>query len=133
MSGTPGQGVQAVQGQTYGEGVAQENLQRAMPAPNVQPMRAPAQPTQAPQPAQSVRQPMSIDEVQKMVAGIGGTLNAPDDRPNVPFTTGLPLGPDGMVSPSMSSRRFKTLETFRQLTVSTGDPIFSELADRMGL
>jgi hypothetical protein len=76
---------------------------------------------------------MSIEEVQKMVAGVGGTLTAPDDRPNVPFTTGLPSGPNPSISAPVASRQFKTLETFRQLTVSTGDPIFSELADRMGL
>lgn len=139
MSGAPGQGVQAIQGQTYGEGVAQERLQQAMPAPNVRaPQPAPQQTQTSPAPmnagpAQVQRPRMSIEEVQKMVSGLGGTLNAPDDRPSAPFTTGLQSGPSPSISLPTSSRQFKTLETFRQLTVATGDPIFSELASKMGL
>jgi len=136
MSGTPGQGVQAIQGQTYGEGVAQENLQRAMPAPNVQAMRAPAQPAQAPQQApqqtQPARQPMSIDEVQQMVAGLGGTLSAPDDRPNVPFTQGL-ASSAGMPSPLTNpTNRHRSKEMMYRLSEITGDPIFADLAQKSG-
>lgn len=132
MSGESGQGVQAIKGQTYGQGVAQEALQRAMPTPNAQPIQPPQTPSNTPTP-QPVRQPMSSDQVQQMVRGLGGTLTAPDDQPNVPFTAGLQNGPMPSVNIPTASRNFKTLETFRQLTVLTGDPIFSELADRMGL
>lgn len=142
MSGAPGQGVQAIQGQTYGEGVAQERLQKAMPAPNISETRATPQTISTPETTsattssrspQQQRPRMGIEDIQKLVAGLGGTLTAPDDRPNVPFTTGLQNGPSPSISLPTSTRNFKTVETFRQLTVSTGDPIFSELASKMGL
>lgn len=142
MGGAPGQAVNAVKGQTYGQGVAQEALQRAMPAPNqpaIAPVAAPSQsaqpqaPASQPQPQSNpAPQPMSINDVQKMVSGIGGVLNAPDDRPNTPFTAGL-NSPSNMASTvSRGVRKTKTIETFRNLTISTGDPIFAELAERMG-
>ena len=36
QSGDPAQKVESVTGQRYGEGVAQEQMQKAMPAPNAQ-------------------------------------------------------------------------------------------------
>jgi len=138
MSGAPGQGVQAVQGQTYGDGVAQERLQQAMPTPNAQaapiPMRppAPAEPAATPSPQQPARQPMSIEDVRQMVSGLGGTLRAPDDQPSVPFTQGLPSGP-GISNPYISPRKqHRSKEMMYRLSEITGDPIFAELAEKSG-
>ena len=137
MSGTPGQGVQAIKGQTYGQGVAQEALQRAMPTPNVasqteiprgniveNPNNTPVQQTPTSQ--------ISIEDAQKMVSGLGGVLNAPDDQPNKPFTTGLNAPYRLGASAPGFVRRNKIREQMMRLSEITGDPIFMDLADKSG-
>lgn len=138
MSGAPGQGVQAIQGQTYGEGVAQERLQQAMPAPNGEvPMATsrpatPNDPPPTPQAPQTERPRMSIDDVQKMVSGLGGTLTAPDDQPNVPFTQGLTSSPGIPNSFSPATNRHRSKQMMYRLSEITGDPIFADLAEKSG-
>lgn len=139
MSGVPGQKVEPIKGQTYGDGVRQENLQRAMPAPNarqtmastVAQAPAPAQPQAESQaePAPAPRQPMDINMLQERLAGIGGQLTRPDDQPTVPFNRNLdnPLSTPG--KPYIN----RTGQIMRDLSMRTGDPIFAELAAKARL
>lgn len=139
--GAPGQMVQAIQGQTYGEGKRQEALQRAMPTPNVQaeqqssaqfstPVQTGPQNTQSEE-VTPVRQRASFQEITSALQGAGGLLRAPDDRPTVPVTDGLPTGPGR--GPEALQRSTQLGNTLRRLAMQTNDPVFSELASKIGL
>lgn len=135
--GSPGQMVQAVAGQTYGEGRRQEELQRAMPTPNVQQQSQVARATTAAQPAQQTpaepqpRPRASFDEITAALQGMGGMLRAPDDKPALPITDGLPGGPGR--GPEALQRSTQLGNTLRRLALQTNEPIFFELASKIGL
>lgn len=142
LSGTTGQKVEPIKGQTYGEGVRQKELQQAMPAPNAQsqnvlaPTAPQSQPTPQPQaqtdvPAQPVAQaqPMDINVLRERLAGVGGQLTRPDDQPNVPFNKNLD---NPMASPGKPFVN-RTGQIMRDLSARTGDPLFAELAARARL
>ena len=141
IAGAPGQKVQAVTGQTYGEGIRQENLQKAMPAPNAQiqqrpipaPPTAPASEgqTSTEAPAQPVAQPprLLFEEAMQSVRGSGGILRAPDDNPALPVTDGLATGPGRGPEALMAQSHLGN--TLRRLAVQTSDPIFRELASKV--
>lgn len=135
MDGMPGQPVQAVSGQTYGEGVRQEALQRAMPAPK-QPGIIPPPPTRAEQSAseaepetQAIRPRLSFEEAMQQVGGKGGILALPDDNPSLPVSDGLATGPGR--GPEMLTANSTLGNTLRRLANQTGDPIFRELASKV--
>jgi hypothetical protein len=133
--GSPGQAVQAIPGQTYGQGKQQEALQKAMPAPNVQAStpsaRPTAQPTQQMEAPQPVRQPVSMAEISNALQGMGGVLREPDDRPTTPVSDGLSVGPGR--GPEALQRTTRLGNTLRRLAMQTNDPIFTELASKIGL
>lgn len=141
MAGTPGQKIQAISGQTYGEGVRQEELQRTMPAPQTPgPTTAtrpiPAAPTAQAEAAvpseQSAPMPqprMSLQEAMQRIQGTGGILRAADDNPNLPVTDGLPTGPGRGPEALMANSHLGN--TLRRLATQTGDPIFRELASKV--
>ena len=140
LAGGRGQPVQSTQGQTYGEGVQQEQLQQTMPAPqmaNTQSTPVMSSPEQgsAPAPSEPIQeQPkMSLDEMKNMLSGVGGQLYKPDDQPDVPFNTGLRNGPSPSMNNFNSSPSFKQGEFMRRLSRETGNPIFSELAMQAGI
>lgn len=133
-SGAPAQRVESVSGQRYGEGVEQAELQRAMPAPNLQ-AATPA--ASSPVPAAGAPAPASAADAwaaqlaaARQTAG-AGLMNAPSGRSNEPVTAGLPIGPGPgpeMLQPvAMSSTRV----FFEQVARLTGNPYFSELGRRV--
>jgi hypothetical protein len=132
--GQPGQPVQAVTGQTYGDAKIQETLQKAMPAPNaIQPIASSLpvqqveQPPSNPNAAQTAARPVDL---MSILQGQGGILRAPDDRPSVPITDGLSTGPGrGPEALGISNSLQRTLSS---LANRTGDPYFLELAAKAG-
>lgn len=129
--GAPAQKIEPIKGQTYGDGVRQESLQKAMPAPNMQAMQAPAVATAAPTAPQQPTPRMSEQDMMNKIRSVGGILSAPDDRPDLPITDGLSTGP-GRGPEALTQIPNRTGQFFRQLSVQTGDPIFAELARKAG-
>ncbi len=129
-SGAAAQKIKSVEGQRYGEGVAQQDMQQAMPAPDFLHRTLP--PTaDSPSPA-----PASVDGLMAAAAAVsasgGGLLTQPSARPNEPVTAGLPIGPGA--GPEALPRfggspggRF-----LRELAAATGNDYFAQLADRTG-
>lgn len=133
--GRPAQGVEAIAGQTYGRGVEQEELQRAMPAPDARHEVQQAIAAGAPGRGVPVPQPsMSFDQLLAAGQGAGqgaGLLRNPTGRPDEPLTAGLPMGrgpgPEILSAPRADPPGVKFLE---KLSQATGDPYFAELARR---
>lgn len=145
MAGQPGQAVQAVTGQTYGDARRQENLQRAMPAPKVQSSMSvqsqarpqmpqtqmPSQPSTSTEQTPVARPRLDQQQVVERLQNVSGILTAPDDRPNLPVTDGLSTGP-GRGPEALRTVPNRSGQIFRQLSAQTGDPIFAELAYKAG-
>lgn len=131
MAGQPGQPVNAVQGQTYGEGVAQENLQRAMPAPQATGPQAVQPSVSTPGPESQPAPRPSLEDIMGNIRGQGGLLYAPDDKPQIPVTDGLPTGPGR--GPEAFSGQSSTGRTLRRLAAQTGDQFFLELAAKANM
>jgi hypothetical protein len=135
-SGAPAQKIASVPGQRYGEGVAQQAMQRQMPAPD---NRAPGQGSAAsaasfPSNAPVDPVPMSAMEAAQMLQGRAGLLRAPTVRPDEPVTAGLPVGPGP--GPEMLGRipmENPTGKFFRELAKATGNPYYAELAAKLRL
>ena len=126
-SGAPAQKIEAIKGQTYGEGLVQKQLQQSLPAPNMV-ANAPtassggATPAQVDVPQEDVqtKQPMDLTAMKSQLQGQGGVLFAPDDQPDVPFNT----------QPTMQQRNNKLGAIMRELSAKTGDSIYAYLADK---
>lgn len=141
-TGKPAQPIQAFTGQQYGQGVAQESLQRAMPTPNEvagSPKPTPTAPQTTPQ--ASAPQTSSPQEQQtpkpdfatllQQIQGQGGVLNRPDEQPNVPYNATLSSGDPSARIPFMP-KQSRTGDIMRELSRRTGDPTFADLAARAG-
>lgn len=133
MSGAPGQAVQAIQGQTYGDAARQEALQKTMPAPNAG-VQATEPPTAGPAPEQpqtpeAPAPRLSLQDAMQRISGRGGLLTAPDDNPALPVTDGLMSGPGRGPEAMMANSTLGN--TLRRLANQTGDPIFRELANKV--
>jgi len=143
-SGQNAQPIQAIPGQEYGRGVAQERMQAAMPTPAATPVAPPqtqtmptaANPNPEPNPeasAQPQQQPsMDPAQLQAMLKGVGGLLRAPDDRPNVSFTQTL-NDPSAALRLGTLPPTNRLGEMMRDLTRRTGDNTFADLAAKAGL
>ncbi len=129
-SGAAAQPVEAFSGQEYGKGVAQEKMQRAMPVPSevssAQTVNPPTGPVSAPG-----RPPTDLNQLRESLAGIGGILNQPDDRPDIPFTQMLD-DPQSMMNLNVMRSVNKTGEIMRELSRRTGDSTFADLAAKAG-
>jgi hypothetical protein len=131
LSGAPAQPVQAVEGQAYGNGVKQEQMQQLMPLPNQQgtPAAAPPATQAAPNPVQDA--PMTHEQLLAIAAqmkGQAGTLLPETTRPDEPVTAGLVSGPGPGPEALALRRGSPTGDMLRQLTEQTGDPLFAEIA-----
>lgn len=137
QSGDPAQKVESVTGQRYGEGVAQEQMQKAMPAPNAQrttqsamaPSNAPApqQPQQAPQPQQPApRQPVDVGQfLQQLPKNL---LAQQDQRP---VTSGLPFGPGNNDMPNLRTPANRlNVDMLQRMFDMTGNPRIRSLLER---
>ena len=130
MSGDDAQTISSVPGQRYGEGVAQQQMQQAMPAPDRSGAPTGAPPgieTMPPQGAAPV-------DVQQYLATHNPNLLSGSQLPDQPVTAGLPTGPGagpevlGMLRASTPLRRY-----LDNLSDQSGDPTFRRLAERAGL
>ena len=139
LGGDPAQPIDPVPGQTYGMGQEQMDLQRQMPAPNVQqppPSRPPAPRPQTP--AQAQQQPgapvpapggeLDIAALAQHLSGKLGLLEQPSERPNEPITAGLTRGPGPGPEALQVRSGSPTLQTLENLYQATGDDIFLRLA-----
>ena len=133
QGGAPAQNIGSVPGQRYGEGVAQQAMQRELPAPD---NRSAAPTTGAPAPvAAEPGGQMSLEDVLGAAGGVqgAGMLAGGTSRPNEPLTTGLPIGPGagpevlGGAAAETPGGRF-----LRDLAMRTGNRYFAELAERAG-
>ena len=137
MTGAPAQPIGAVAGQEYGMGVAQMDLQRQLPAPNVQASPSPASPQAAavsPQTAPGVPEQLALDPMAAAAAMQGGPGLFQMPRTSTrPLTEGLPSGPGAgpeIMGPSAASPLARTMQL---LSERTGDPFFTDLARRNGM
>jgi hypothetical protein len=133
MSGDPAQKISSVPGQRYGEGVAQQAMQQAMPAPNR--AAAPVAPGAAAMPPEAMPpQAAAPVDVQQFLATHNPNLLAGSQMPDQPVTAGLPTGPGpgpevlGMLKATTPLRRY-----LEELSAQSGDPTFRRLAERAGL
>lgn len=142
QTGMTAQPIQAVPGTGYGQGIKQEMLARQMPAPNVRagavtpqsaPMRPQASPVAAPAPqpvVQTAPQRPDLMAIAQQLRGQGGLLEQPTQRVNEPVTAGLNMGPgpgrEALAQPYGSP----LADMMMQLARATGDPYFTDLAQR---
>lgn len=134
MSGDDAQNIGSVPGRRYGEGVEQQAMQRAMPAPDrAGAPVAPAVATGVPEGAAPPTAQMDPQAVQQFLSG-GPNLLAGTQNMDEPVTSGLSQGPGAgpdalkMLQSSTPLRRYLT-----QLSEQSGDPTFARLAERAGL
>lgn len=127
-SGDRAQKVESVAGQRYGEGVAQQQMQQAMPAPN----RSASQPANA-VPAETIqprRKPQMQDIAQMLAALPSNTMRRPtsNDRP---VTHGLSTGPGA--GPEVLQPYHQTppgLRTIELLAKTSNNPLYRTILDR---
>lgn len=134
QSGADAQRIESVAGQRYGEGVAQQQMQRAMPSPSLRDEALPSPPQTAPVPSRNElpaqNPPVDVQQyLRSMPKGLlknGQTTNY--------ITDGLPSGP-GAGPEVMGSLRSMTplRRTIEQLYKRTNDPAFRRLLERGNL
>lgn len=130
QSGAPAQAIRSVPGQRYGEGVEQQQLQRAMPAPDMQEASAPngmaggppVIPSPAPDPAM----------IQQYLAGHNPNMLGGTQMPDQPVTAGLSTGP-GPGPSALARPRTPTARWLHRLGQETGNPKWKRLAEEAGL
>ena len=128
LSGAPAQAAPPVAGQTYGQGVEQQQLDQALPKPNMQT----AAPVSA-APAAAVQQPQPYDHAAVLAAAAPladqtGLLQLPTNRPSEPITAGLSTGPGPGPEALAMQQGTPAGDLFRRLSQATSDPYFAELA-----
>jgi len=135
MAGVPSQNIESVSGQRYGEGKAQTQMQKMMPAPDemqAEQQRRPNVPAQQPQPQpvpQQVARPR-VDPQQYLAQLPTGLLKQAPSQ-GVPVTNGLSSGPGagrealrGTVSKKPSVRMLHHM--YRR----TGNRLYLDMMDR---
>lgn len=136
QSGADAQDIQSVSGQRYGEGVAQQQMQKAMPAPNTRneiPTGGVAAPQQeqplaaAPAVARPVMNPEDyLNSIPKGLLRNGQTAG--------PVTSGLSSGPgpgpEALTQYIGTSPMRRTVQTLYQ---RTRDPIFLDMLNKGSL
>lgn len=132
QSGAPAQKIESVEGQRYGEGVAQQQLQQTLPAPDYGNAPAPPAPAAAMPPAG----PAQLDPaaLQAMLAGAPIGMLAGTQAPGEPVTAGLSRGPGG--GPELLgtfNAQTPMSRMLRELSRRTGDDEWRKLAERAGL
>ena len=135
QSGADAQNIKSVPGQRYGEGVEQQQLQQAMPAPDLaQPVTAPSSGPPTFNNASPQTGPMPLDPVaiKQFLDTTKPNLLSGSQRPTEPVTSGLPFGPGG--GPEMIARPTAPIKRyFEQLSADTGNPKWKMLAAKAGL
>ncbi len=140
-TGEDAQNIKSVPGQRYGEGVKQQAMQRAMPAPdNTNQVQVPSAPT----PEMAVDPATATDPVaqaapltkQDLAAMMGNPnlLGQPSARPNEPITTGLSSGAGPGREVLMTGQGESPIGRYlSQLSAETGNPKWARMRERAGL
>lgn len=134
MSGAPSQNIESVAGQRYGEGKAQTQMQKMMPAPDemqAEQQRRPSVPARQPQqpvPQQVVRP--RVDPQQYLSQLPTGLLKQAPTR-SVPITNGLRSGPGAGREVTEQYRTKRPVNaTLINMYKRTGDPLFLKMHNR---
>jgi hypothetical protein len=144
MTGQTAMPIKPVTGAGYGQGVAQSQMQRQMPAPKapqvpaIQTRTAPsAQPRMnlplanaaAPAPQNAPARP-DIMQMAQQLRGQAGVLGAPSARPSEPVTAGLPVGPGS--GPQVLAQPYGSpiADVLRRVARATGDTYLEQLISR---
>ncbi len=134
ISGAPAQKVESVAGQRYGEGVEQQQMQQAMPAPRAAADVTPDVRGNTPVIAEPQKGPPDPQLLQQFLAANNPNLLSGSQIPDEPVTTGLPTGPGGGPETlSLGRNTTPIARTLRQLSASTGNPKWARIADRAHL
>lgn len=132
LTGADAQDIKSVPGQRYGEGVDQQAMQRAMPAPDGMQASVPSVeiPEMQAQPTSRAAGPESIAEF--LSSNNPGLLSQPgSDRP---VTSGLPTGPGpGPEILRLTGTQSPLARQLLELSKATGSPVFERLAQRAGM
>ena len=131
LSGADAQSIESVEGQRYGEGVEQQQMQQAMPAPNlsVAPTTTGGPMVEAPMPTADPAAIQQFLQSHKPELLSQGT-QLPDQHVMSGLSTGPGAGPEAL---AMSPEKTPLARTLRQLSQDTGNPLFARLAQRVGL
>lgn len=137
-TGEDAQKIRSVPGQRYGEGVEQQALQRAMPAPDVTgnvptpTMQGPAPAIAPSMPPQGVSAPP--EAMQQFLMQNNPNLLGGTQRPDEPITAGLASGPGRNPTPNeMRASSSPIGRWFERLSMETGDPRWARMRERAGL
>jgi hypothetical protein len=135
ITGEDAQNIKSVSGQRYGEGVAQQAMQRAMPAPDVTGNIETGAPTAGPLLAGGASpSPMANPGVAEFLAANRPGLLAQTQRPDEPITAGLSSGPGaGREALTMGPSQTPIGRFFERLSTETGNPQWRRLRERAGL
>ena len=127
QSGDPAQSIGSVPGQRYGEGVEQQAMQRAMPAPDMQQATAPS-------PAAPVRPAPPVDpaSIQQFLGAQNPNLLAQSANPDQPVTAGLSTGP-GPGQAAIAGPKTPPSRWLQRMAEDTGNPKWQRLAEQAGL
>jgi hypothetical protein len=130
-SGDRAQQIKSVAGQRYGEGVAQQEMQRAMPAPNRAASSTPNVPARRMSERPAPRQPQSLDQVAQLMQALPkGTMRQPTGNER-PVTHGLPSGPGaGPEVLSPYTTRVPGLRAVEMLARVSDNPLYKDILAR---
>lgn len=128
QSGEPAQKIASVPGQRYGEGIDQQAMQQAMPAPDMVKATAPSPSAPAVIPSPPV-DPMMVQEylASNNPGMLGGTM-----RPDEPVTAGMSTGP-GPGQSAIAGPKSPASRWLMRMAEDTGNPKWRRLAEQAGL
>lgn len=129
--GAPAQAKSPIPGQTYGKGVEQDRLERAMPTPQLRTVPDPsAAPTMAPAQVPAADPYETALAAAASMRGQTGLLAQPSARPMEPLTAGLSTGPGPGPEALGANMGTPAGDLLRRVAAETGMPYFAHLADR---
>ena len=129
QAGDPAQKIASVPGQRYGEGVEQQAMQRAMPAPDMQQATAPSPQSGPPVHPMPPQDPAMI---QQFLAVQNPNLLAGSAMPDQPVTAGLSTGP-GPGRAAIAGPKTPASRWLMRMAEDTGNPKWRRLAEQAGL
>ena len=131
LSGDDAQQIKSVPGQRYGEGVAQQQMQQAMPAPKkVAPPVASRVRAERPSPALPAQQSsMSVQDLLNVIPR--GTLRQQGVAGNT-LTNGISIGPGAGPAPAaMSQQMSNYARVLNNLAQRTNNPLTQSLLESL--
>jgi hypothetical protein len=126
QSGDPAQKIASVPGQRYGEGVEQQAMQQAMPAPDLMKATAPSAPAVIPSP------PVDPAMVQNYLGSHNPGMLGTTAHPDQPLTAGMSTGP-GPGQSAIAGPRTPASRWLMRMAEDTGNPKWRRLAEQAGL